>query len=163
MHTPHGGFCHLIQRYSGWFSHQRTIVSACLKQSEHLWKGLMQPPQGRLGSPRVYMRNRHFRTLCLPAITHTTSLVAQTVKNLPAMQETECDPWLGKIPWRKEWLPTPVFLPRELPGQRNLVGYSPWVLRQSDMTEQLTLSIHTTIYKIEQQGPTIQGMLLNIL
>ena len=34
------------------------------------------------------------------------------------------DPWIGKIPWRKKWHPTPVFLPGELHGQRNLMGYS---------------------------------------
>ena len=32
------------------------------------------------------------------------------VKNLPAMWETRFNPWVGKIPWRREWLPTPVFL-----------------------------------------------------
>ena len=32
------------------------------------------------------------------------------VKNLPAMQETRFDPWVGKMPWRREWQPTPVFL-----------------------------------------------------
>ena len=101
------------------------------------------------------------------------SLVAQLVKNLPAMQETPvrflgredlgddrlptrvflgfpggsegkefaCNvgipgfgPWVGKIPWRREWLPTPVFLPGEFHGQRSLVGYSPWG-RKQDMTE----------------------------
>ena len=36
------------------------------------------------------------------------------------------NPWVGKIPWRREWQPTPVFLPRELHGQRSLAGYSPW-------------------------------------
>ena len=35
------------------------------------------------------------------------------------------DPWVGKIPWRREWLPTPVFLPGEFRGQRRLEGYSP--------------------------------------
>ena len=34
------------------------------------------------------------------------------------------DPWVGKIPWRRKWKPTPVFLPGEFHGQRNLVGYS---------------------------------------
>ena len=34
------------------------------------------------------------------------------------------DPWVGKIPWRREWLPTPVFLPGESHGQRSLAGYS---------------------------------------
>jgi len=41
------------------------------------------------------------------------SLVAQLVKNPPAMWETGFDPWVGKIPWRREWLPTPVFWPGE--------------------------------------------------
>ena len=35
------------------------------------------------------------------------------------------DPWVGKIPWRRVWQPTPVFLPGESHGQRSLVGYSP--------------------------------------
>ena len=36
------------------------------------------------------------------------------------------DPWVGKIPWRRAWQPTPVLLPGESYGQRSLVGYSPW-------------------------------------
>ena len=44
-------------------------------------------------------------------------------------------PWVGKIPWRRDWLPTPVFLPRELHGQRSLTGYSPWGRKELDMTE----------------------------
>ena len=36
------------------------------------------------------------------------------------------EPWIRKIPWRRAWQPTPVFLLGELPGQRSLVGYSPW-------------------------------------
>ena len=52
------------------------------------------------------------------------------------------DPWVGKIPWRREWQPTPVFLPGELHGQRSLVGYSPWDHKESDTTERLTLSLH---------------------
>ena len=35
-------------------------------------------------------------------------------------------PWVGKIPWRRAWQPTPGFLPGEPHGQRSLVGYSPW-------------------------------------
>ena len=36
------------------------------------------------------------------------------------------DPWVGKIPWKRKWQPTPVFLPRKFRGQRSLAGYSPW-------------------------------------
>ena len=35
------------------------------------------------------------------------------------------DPWVGKIPWRRRWQPTPVFLPGESQGQRSLAGHSP--------------------------------------
>ena len=58
------------------------------------------------------------------------SLVAQMVKNLLAMQRPGFNPWVGKIPWRGEWLPTPVFLPGEFHGQRSLMGYSPQVLKE---------------------------------
>ena len=57
------------------------------------------------------------------------------VKNLPAMQETQFDPWIMKIPWRSEWLPTPIFLPGEFHGQRSLADYSPWGPKESDRTE----------------------------
>ena len=53
------------------------------------------------------------------------------------------DPWIGKIPWRRAWLPTPVFLPGESHGQRSLVGYSPQGLTELDTTESLPLSLPT--------------------
>ena len=59
------------------------------------------------------------------AVWPTLSLVTQTVKNLPAMWETGFNPWVRKIPWRRDWLSTPVFLPGEFHGERNLMGYSP--------------------------------------
>ena len=54
------------------------------------------------------------------------------------MCETQVDPWVGKIPWRRKWQPTPVFLPGEFHGQRTLAGYSPWGRKESDMTEEHT-------------------------
>ena len=50
------------------------------------------------------------------------SFVAQLVKNLPAMQET----WVGKIPWRRGRLPTPVFWPGELHGLCSPCGLKEW-------------------------------------
>ena len=46
------------------------------------------------------------------------------------------DPRFGKIPCRREWLPTPVFLPGESKGQRSLVGYSPRGRQESETTKQ---------------------------
>ena len=63
--------------------------------------------------------------------------MAQLVKNLPGDSfnaETWLDPWVGKIPWRRERLPTPVFWPREFHGL-----YSPRSRKESDTTEQLSL------------------------
>ena len=65
----------------------------------------------------------------------------------PSGRESACnvgglvDPWVGKIPWRRERLPTPVFLPGESQGQRSLAGYRPWGLKELDTTEQLTFSL----------------------
>ena len=67
--------------------------------------------------------------------------MAQTVKNLPAVQRPGFNPWVGKIPWRRKWQPTPVFLPGESHGQRSLVGYSPRGHRESK-TERLSLSLY---------------------
>ena len=51
------------------------------------------------------------------------------------------DPRVGRIPWRRKWLPTPLVLPGKSHGQRSLAGYSPWGRKESDMTERL--STHT--------------------
>ena len=50
------------------------------------------------------------------------------------------NPRVGKMPWRREWQPTAVFLPGQFHGQRSLAGYSPWGSKTWDTTKQLTLS-----------------------
>ena len=62
--------------------------------------------------------------------TFKASLIAPLLKNLPAMQETPVIFLIGKIPWRREWLPTPVFWPGEFHGL-----YSPWGHKELDTTE----------------------------
>ena len=47
------------------------------------------------------------------------------------------NPWVRKIPWSRKWQPTAVFLPGKSHSQSSLVGYSPWVTKESDTTEQL--------------------------
>ena len=79
------------------------------------------------------------------------SLVTQVVENLPAMWETQVGRCVGKIPWRKKWQPSPVFLPGESHGQRSLAGYSPWSRRQLDTPEQLT----PPVTKSRQLDPSI--------
>ena len=45
------------------------------------------------------------------------------------------DPWVRKIPWRRAWQPTPVFLPGESHEQKSLASYSPWGHKEAYMTE----------------------------
>ena len=64
--------------------------------------------------------------------------MAESVKNPPTMQETQekgFDTWVGKIPWRRKWQSTPVFLPGEFHGQRSLASCSLWGRKEPDMTE----------------------------
>ena len=62
----------------------------------------------------------------------------------------EFNPWVRKIPLRRKWQPTPVFLPGEFHGKRSLLGYSPWGHKQSDMAEQLK---HTNKFRREADLP----------
>ena len=78
--------------------------------------------------------------------------MAQTVKNLPAMWETQVWSWLRKIPWRREWLPTLVFWPGELHEQRNLVRLQPMGSQWAghDRTSNAHIHRHTQMKKKTQ-------------
>ena len=52
-----------------------------------------------------------------------------------------------EVPLRREWQPTPVFLPGEFHGLRSLAGYSPWGRKESDTTERLTLSLFFALFR----------------
>ena len=65
------------------------------------------------------------------------SLMAWMVKNLKSGRPG-FDPWVGKILWKREWLPSAVFLPRESHRQRSQVGCSPLDPKESDTAERLT-------------------------
>ena len=58
-------------------------------------------------------------------------------------------PWVGMTPWKREWQPTPVFLPGEFHGQRSLAGTVQGGCKESDMAEQLT---HTVIQRTSGKG-----------
>ena len=79
------------------------------------------------------------------------SLVAQMVKNPPAMQETRGQSLGWEDPLEKGMATIPVFLPGEFHGQRSLVGYSPQGCKESDTTKRLTLThslTHITLLRL---------------
>ena len=73
-----------------------------------------------------------------------SSLVAQTVENLPAMQETQVRSLGQDDPLEKGMVTHSSILPWETPGTEELVDYSPQGCKESDMTEQLTVSFSFT-------------------
>ena len=94
------------QTYQGFLDSSVGKESACSARDPSLIPGLGRFAGEGIGYPVQYS---------------WVSLMAQLVKNLPAMRGPGFDPWVGKIPWRRERLPTPVFWPGEFHEL-----YSPW-------------------------------------
>ena len=78
-------------------------------------------------------------------------LTGQSLGSPPSAQQSrihcQCtrlrfNPWVRKVPWRRKWQPTPVFLPGKSPGQRHQAGYSPWGCKELDTTERLQTHTH---------------------
>ena len=70
-------------------------------------------------------------------------------------------PWVGKIPWRRKWQPTPVFLPGESHGQRSLEGYGPWGRKELNTTK-ATEHVHTGLPLVQwlvRQVEDLKGLL----
>ena len=88
------------------------------------------------------------------------SLVAQRVKSLACNAgDLGSIPWVRKSPWRREWQPTPVFLPGESHGQSSLVGLgstSPWGHKELDLTEPLTHTYHHC-YSVGRMKKGLEG------
>ena len=123
---------------------------------QEYWSGWPCPAAGDLPDPGIEptflkypaLAGGFFTTLftwetpwSLAVISLSVSPVAQTVKNLPAIQ----GPWVWSLgqedPLEKERQPNPIFLPGEFYGQRSLVHYSPWGCKESKSNEQLSHSL----------------------
>ena len=112
----------------------RALATICYSGS--FCKSPSTPPEKGSPSCGDPGRSPHLAAGCLPA-----SLMAQRVRirlQCRTHRRARFDPWIGKIPSRRAWQPTPVFLPGEFHGQRCLGGYSPWGPKKWDTTEQLT-------------------------
>ena len=80
----------------------------------------------------------------LVEITHLGFPSCAVVKNMPANAgDAGSIPGSGKMPWKRKWQLTPVFLPEESHGQRSLAGYRTWGCKESDTTDRLSLCTHT--------------------
>ena len=87
---------------------------------------------------QVVLKSLTWQMLTLPSLTDNTDFPGGSVVKNPLANEEDMVsvPESGRsIPWRREWLPTPVFLPGKFHGQRSLGGYSPWGCERVDLTE----------------------------
>ena len=124
--------------------------------------GHAEPPQGphspvfsdsvvpialahRLPSQVSYLPNRIFTaSVNTFRVTHRRGgSTSQVVGGSDGKESAWFHPWVGKIPWRRKWQPTPVFSPGESHGQRSLAGYGSWGPKESDTAEWLALSART--------------------
>ena len=125
---------------------------------QHLTSGILSHFKTRQSTAQVlwawvspaksWAQSRSSNSMLWLHCTPRASLVAQMVKNLSAMQETQVQSLDGEDPQEKRMATTPVFLPGEFHGQRSLAGYSPWGRKELETTEWLTLlHFHTILPK----------------
>ena len=82
-------------------------------------------------NPAFPSEKRAFELLVMDSHVLRASQVAQLVKN---SQRPRFDPWVGKMPWGRKWLPTPVFWPGESPRTEEPGGLKSWGCKESDIT-----------------------------
>ena len=109
-----------------------TLQCACVNEWHALHESSEEPCSAVPRWPhRAY--GRGFTPTC-----QWTPLVAQMVKRLPTMQETQVQSLVREISWRRKSQPTPVFLPAKSHGWRSLVGYSPWLKSMGSIAKSQT-------------------------
>ena len=127
-----------------WSRTQDTLflISAPLHRCKNVIQEIYPPKRERERDPPAY---------CFLTCDHVTpkdyftknmirSRIAKWLSDKESACQSRCgfNPWVRKIPWRREWQPAPVLLPGKFHGQRSLVGYSPWGGKEFDTTEQLS-------------------------
>ena len=93
---------------------------------QEYWSGLPCPPPGDLPDPGIELVSIMSPVLSVEFFTTNFPDSSDCKKNCLQYRRSVFNPWVGKIPWRRKWQLTPIFLPGKSCGQRSLAGYSPW-------------------------------------
>ena len=112
------------------------IAWACYPENKGTCRGEC-PPSSMAQQELVSLNSQNALDVTCLYFTRASPVVL-VVKNPPANagdRRRRFDPWVGQIPWRRAWQPTPVFLPGESHRQRSLAGCSPSGRKESDRTE----------------------------
>ena len=143
-----GSLCWVWEREQGWMRKEKPERSwpriFCVRREEMTTDSFVRKSWQTFSVKDQEAKSRIlYRCLGLP----------QWLKNLPAMQETQrlgFNPWVRKMPWRRAWQPTRVFLPGESCGWRSLADSSLWDCK-TEMTEQINNNNNVSIY-IAREG-----------
>ena len=130
--------------HSDWLQHPFWLVCACLYSLKNILKITC------MGYAYVIKSWNHVSIMPLLL----NSVVASYLLGFPGgsdSKESACNvgrprfnPRVGKIPWRRKWQPTSIFLPGEFHGMKSLAGYSPWGHKESYKTERLHFSTNSS-------------------
>ena len=129
-----------------WFVYQGSTRTISVYSSVYLFISI---------SP--FLQNKRFATLIgFKPRWHSGK---ESVCQCRSHRRLEFKPWVGKIPWRRKWQSTPVFLPGESHGQRSLVGYSPWGCKESDTIEHTHTHLDLIqLWKLAKKSPWSGGL-----
>ena len=115
-----------------WVPFQATATKQLSKAHEFFFASQGISKLFTLCSTLLSMQSYYVKkTICIPGGASGKEPACQYRR----WKRSRFDPWVGKIPWRRAWQPTPGFLPAESHGQRSLAGYSPRVRNESDTSE----------------------------
>ena len=84
----------------------------------------------------------------LQEVLHQLDIILRWLRICLQCKRPWFSPWVGNMPWRREWQPTPVFLPGKSHGQRKPVGYSPWCCKELDTIELPTQEVLHQPYRV---------------
>ena len=121
------------RKYEAFLYHpEQTVLipGVTLSTVMHIYLYLHTHTHTHTGFPSGSVITGMHTCLCLHTHTHAHArvLLWWLCDKEPACQGRRCrfNPWVRKIPWRRKWQLTPVFLPGKSHGHRGMVGYSPW-------------------------------------
>ena len=131
-----------------WTVAHQAPLSMGFSRQEH-FTGLLCPPPGDLSDPGI---EHHMGVITIYILMQLFGFPAGANGKESTCQCRRCkrhtfNPWVRKIPWRRKWQSTAVFLPRKSHGQKTLVGYSPWGCKESDRSE---ATLHTCTHAVIQ-------------
>ena len=93
--------------------------------------------------------------ICIPFLLGLPKGLSGKASTCQCRSHSELSPWIRKIPWRRKWQPTPVFLPGKFHGQRSWAGYNPRGHKESDKPAWLSTHMVPSLLSLPSPLPSL--------